>query len=131
MKQCILVYEDDQDLLDLSKMILEQRNYKVETRLYCDDIISDISLVKPDLILMDLWIPEIGGENAIKLMKNHKATQHIPVILFSANVGIEDIFKRTNADGFIKKPFEIHEFIDTSKEIFGAKQLSSSIKHTV
>jgi DNA-binding NtrC family response regulator len=113
MKQCILVYEDDQDLLDLSKMILEQRNYKVETRLYCDDIISDISLVKPDLILMDLWIPEIGGENAIKLMKNHKATQHIPVILFSANVGIEDIFKRTNADGFIKKPFEIHEFIDT------------------
>ena len=113
MKQCILVYEDDQDLLDLSKMILEQRNYKVETRLYCDDIISDISMVKPDLILMDLWIPEIGGENAIKLMKNHKATQHIPVILFSANVGIEDIFKRTNADGFIKKPFEIHEFIDT------------------
>jgi DNA-binding NtrC family response regulator len=113
MKQCILVYEDDQDLLDLSKMILEQRNYQVETRLYCDDIISDISLVKPDLILMDLWIPEIGGENAIKLMKNHKATQHIPVILFSANVGIEDIFKRTNADGFIKKPFEIHEFIDT------------------
>ena len=112
MKQCILVYDDDPDLLDLSKIILQQHNYQVETRIYCDDIISDISLVKPDLILMDLWIPEIGGENAIKLMKNNKATQHIPVILFSANVGIEDIFKRTNADGFIKKPFEIPEFIE-------------------
>ncbi len=112
MKQCILVYDDDPDLLELSKIILEQRNYRVETRIYCDDIIGDISLVKPDLILMDLWIPEIGGENAIKLMKDNKATQHIPVILFSANVGIEDVFKRTNADGFIKKPIEIPEFIE-------------------
>ncbi len=112
MKQCILVYDDDQDLLDLSKIILEQRNYQVETRVYCDDIIDDISLIKPDLILMDLWIPEIGGENAIKLMKNNKVTQHIPVILFSANAGIEDVFKRTNAAGFIKKPFAIPEFLE-------------------
>ena len=111
MKQCILVYDDDQDLLDVSKMILEQQNYQVETRIYCDDIIDDISLVKPDLILMDLWIPEIGGENAIKLVKNHQATQHIPFILFSANAEIEEVCKRTNADGFIKKPFEIDEFI--------------------
>ncbi len=112
MKQCILVYDDDQDLLDLSKIILQQRNYQVETRIYCDDIIDDIRLVKPDLILMDLWIPEIGGENAIKLMKNHKATQHIPVILFSANAGIEDVFKRTNVNGYLKKPFDVTHMLE-------------------
>jgi DNA-binding NtrC family response regulator len=112
MKQCVLVYDDDQDLLDLSKIILELRNYQVETRIYCDDIIDDISLVKPDLILMDLWIPEIGGENAITLMKNNKATQHIPVVLFSANAEIEDVFKRTNANGYLKKPFDVTHMLE-------------------
>ena len=69
----------------------------------------DISQVKPDIILMDLWIPEIGGENAISLMKNNKGTEHIPVVIFSANVEIEEIYKRANANGFLQKPFEMAE----------------------
>ena len=64
---------------------------------------------------MDLWIPEIGGENAINLVKNNKDTQHIPIILFSANAEIENVCKRTNANGFIKKPFELDEFRETIK----------------
>lgn len=59
------------------------------------------------MILMDLWIPEIGVENAINLMKNNKATQHIPVILFSAYAEIQEICHRANANGFLRKPFEI------------------------
>ncbi len=125
MKKCVLIYDDDQDLLDVSKMILEQRNYQVETRIHCDDIIDDISVVKPDLILMDLWIPEIGGENATNLVKNNKATQHIPVLLFSANAEIENVCKRTNANGFIKKPFDLNEFIETIKRhIWGKATLT-------
>ena len=85
MKKCILVFDDDTEILLVCKIILEQQNYRVETRLLCDNIIEDVHLVKPDMILMDLWIPEIGGENAIKLVKENEATQHIPVILFSAN----------------------------------------------
>jgi two-component system cell cycle response regulator DivK len=107
MKKCILVFDDDTEILLVCKIILEQQNYRIETRVLCDNIIEDVHLVKPDMILMDLWIPEIGGENAIKLVKENEATQHIPVILFSANAEIAAISKRVSADGFLSKPFEI------------------------
>ena len=106
MKKCILILDDDLEILSVCKIILEKQNYHVETRTSCDNIIKDILKVKPIMVLMDFWIPVIGGENAIKLMKNNKATQLIPVILFSASNKIEEIYERANADGFLKKPFE-------------------------
>jgi DNA-binding NtrC family response regulator len=112
MKKCILIYDDDAEILAVSKIILEKNNYRIETRLFCDNIIEDISDVKPDIILMDLWIPTIGGERAINLMKNNSTTSHIPIILFSANVEIEIIAKRTNANGSVKKPFDVHALVE-------------------
>ena len=111
MKKCILILDDDQEILSVSKIILEKKNYRVESKSCCDKIIETISLVKPDLILMDLRIPQIGGENAISLMKNNKGTDHIPVVIFSANAEIEEIYKRANANGFLKKPFEIADLL--------------------
>jgi len=112
MKKRILIFDDDLEILLVCKVILEQQNYHVETRTRCENIIEDIIEAKPDMILMDLWIPEIGGENAINLMKNKKAIQHIPIILFSANAEIVKICDRTNATGFLKKPFEIAALLD-------------------
>jgi DNA-binding NtrC family response regulator len=107
MKKCILIFDDDQEILFACKIILERGNFRLETRTSCDNIIADIIQIKPGIILMDLWIPEIGGENAINMMKNNKDTQHIPIILFSANAEIEEICSRANANGFLRKPFEI------------------------
>lgn len=112
MKKCILIYDDAAEILAVSKIILEKNNYRVETRLLCDNIIADISDVKPDIILMDLWIPKIGGESAITLMKNNSTTSHIPIILFSADIEIEIIGKRTNANGFLKKPFNVNSMLE-------------------
>ena len=117
MKKCILIFDEDPDILMVCKIILEGQNYRLETRVLCDNIIGDICQVKPDLILMDLWIPEIGGENAIKLMKKNDAAQHIPVILFSANTEIEEITQRTNATSFVKKPFKVPAMLQTIKQL--------------
>jgi DNA-binding response OmpR family regulator len=110
MKKTILIFDDDQEILFVCRVILEKQNFHVETRTYCDDIIEDTITTQPVLILMDLWIPVIGGENSIHLLKAKAATQYIPVIVFSANTDISEISKRINADGFIKKPFDITEF---------------------
>jgi DNA-binding response OmpR family regulator len=107
MKNCILIYDDDPDILTVCKLILNQHNYRVETRTHCTTILSDIVLINPDLILLDFWIPGIGGEKAVTIIKNDKGAQHIPIILFTANAEIEKIYKRIGADGFLKKPFEI------------------------
>jgi DNA-binding NtrC family response regulator len=115
MKKCVLIYDDDHDILSVCKIILSQHNYRVETMTLNTDIIDDIGRVKPDVILMDLWIPELGGEMAVNLVKNSKVAKHIPIILFSANTEIDEISKRTRADGFLKKPFEITTMLNVLK----------------
>lgn len=114
--KCILIYEDNQEILILCKTILTRKNYHVETRLRCENVVNDIDSVQPDLVLMDLWIPEIGGEKAVFLMKENPATRNIPVLLFSANSDIKEICKRTNADGYLEKPFDVKTFVSTIEQ---------------
>ncbi|WP_158858968.1 response regulator [Lunatibacter salilacus] len=114
--KCILIYEDNQEILILCKTILTRKHYRVETRLRCENVINDIDSVQPDLVLMDLWIPEIGGEKAVSLIKGNPATRDIPVLLFSANADIKEICKRTNANGYLEKPFDLKTFIATIEE---------------
>lgn len=110
--KCILLYEDDPEILFLCKKILAKNQYRVEALPKCDNVIDDIEIVKPNLILMDLNIPEIGGEKAIAMIKSNPATTHIPVLLFSASVGIKEICKKINANGYIEKPFNLSTFIE-------------------
>ena len=113
MKKNILIYDDDEEILLLCKIILKKYDYTIETLSRCDDVMSDIERVKPDFILMDLWIPEMGGEKAVKIIKENNSTEHIPVFLFSANTDIEEITEKINANGFIAKPFDLKTFIST------------------
>jgi DNA-binding NtrC family response regulator len=116
MEKCVLIYDDDLETLNVCQVILRNRNYRVETLAHCENIIGDVLEKKPDLILMDLWIPEIGGENAVVLMKENPATRDVPVILFSANDDIEKISSRIHANGFLKKPFDISIFLKTIED---------------
>ena len=113
MQKTILIYDDDLEILTVCKAILGFENYRVETLANCENIIEDIKRIKPDIILMDLWIPKSGGENAINIMHENEETKDVPVILFSANDEIEKITKRINANGYLKKPFDISEFRKT------------------
>jgi CheY-like chemotaxis protein len=61
---------------------------------------------------MDLRIPSFGGDRATEIIKNNEKTRHIPVIMYSADIRIETIAEKVHADAFIKKPFDIDEFID-------------------
>lgn len=109
----ILIYDDDQEILTMCTIVLKKFHYQVKTLSRCEHVIVDIENYQPNLILMDLWIPEIGGEKAVKLVKDNPKTSHIPVLLFSANSDINDICKRVNADGYISKPFNLTVFKDT------------------
>lgn len=122
MEKCILIYDDDVEISAVTKIILEKRKYHVETRTRCDDIIKEVNAINPDLVFMDLWIPRTGGESALKLMKQNEPTRHIPVILFSANDLIEEVCKRSNADGYLKKPFSINNLVQLVEDIISKKK---------
>jgi DNA-binding response OmpR family regulator len=118
MNKCVLIYDDDKVILDLCKAILRPKNYQVETRERCENIIQDALTLSPDLILIDLWIPEIGGEKAINLLRENENFNPIPVIIFSADTEIAKIAHRAKAQGYIEKPFDIHKFLKLIEDHF-------------
>jgi CheY-like chemotaxis protein len=111
----ILIFDDEHDILEVTELALG-RYYEVKG---CDNVEEPVTLAKsfkPSLILMDIWIPDIGGEEATRRLKDNDETKDIPVVMFSANQEIQDIADRAGADGFIKKPFNLKalkEYIDT------------------
>ena len=116
MKKCVLIYDDDESILFLCKAILAKHDYRVETMLHTEDVIADIDRIQPDIILMDLWIPLLGGEVAIKMIKENPTTKHIPVIVFSANSELKEISKNINANGYLEKPFNIDLLKETIEQ---------------
>lgn len=119
MKKKILIYDDDQEILLLCKAILSKYNFVVETLSTCENILTDIQKFNPHVILMDLWIPQIGGEKAIEIIKQNETTKQTPVLIFSANADIKEISEKVNADGYIEKPFTISTFIETIQKHLG------------
>ncbi|ELR71282.1 Chemotaxis regulator - transmits chemoreceptor signals to flagelllar motor components CheY [Fulvivirga imtechensis AK7] len=106
MKKTILICDDDKDILELCTFILI-KNYHIKTAPEISSARHLIAEQQPDLVLMDLWIPKIGGEAALSELKKSPDTASIPIILFSANEKIKTIASDLNADGYIKKPFSV------------------------
>jgi len=102
----VLVADDDRDLLFLVKMELEREGFRVEIA-HNGEGISTVALNKPiDLILLDISMDGVNGDDICRELKAHKILSAIPIILFSANEDLEQIACECGADGFIAKPFE-------------------------
>lgn len=105
----ILICDDDKFITEVTRKILERQGYGVHTLEDCNDLLENVMRLKPDLILMDLMIPVIGGDAAVRLLKHNPGTQDIPVIIFSGDSEIGKIASESEADDFIKKPFSLLE----------------------
>lgn len=115
----ILLIDDEKDLLQVTKTILMSK-YEVHLAYHLEDPVTLINKIKPHLVLIDVSIPKIGGEEAVKLLKKNKETQNIPVYLFSANSDIKKIATKAGADGYLTKPFNVKElkrFIDANIKV--------------
>jgi two-component system, OmpR family, alkaline phosphatase synthesis response regulator PhoP len=106
-KKKILVCDDDEGIAEVVKIVLTEKGYEVEVLYECKEINKQVKKIKPDLIILDLWIPEIGGEQATKILKADQATKGIPIIILSAHRDTEKIARRAGADDFLNKPFDI------------------------
>jgi two-component system cell cycle response regulator DivK len=103
----VLIFDDDTDLLEVCSLILSARNFEVVVKERCTEILNDVDEHNPDVILMDNWIPDIGGVKATRLLKNSDTHRHIPVIFFSANNNVSDLAAEAGADYSLQKPFDI------------------------
>ena len=107
MQKRILIFDDNTDILELCTLILESAGYKIQTSTHSNSIAEEASAFSPDLILMDNWLPDLGGIAATKILKNNPLLKNIPVIYFSANNEVKILAKNAGADDYLAKPFDI------------------------
>lgn len=112
----ILVIDDDKPILELVKSILDNEGHVVETVSNWTVVFDKIRQYKPDLIILDIFISGSDGRVICKELKKSKTTTNIPVILFSATNRLEAYTKDSNAQAYLKKPFEATELINIVKE---------------
>ena len=105
----VMIYDDDPDLLNVCKLILELKNFEVAGRETCSAILEDLKQYHPDVILMDNRIPDVGGVKATRLIKESNEFGHIPVIFFSAHNDIVELAAEAGADYALQKPFDMDE----------------------
>ena len=109
----ILVIEDNEDNLSLMRLLLERANYEV---LSAVDGFSGLELAqaeRPDLILLDLAMPEIDGWAVARRLKGDIITRSIPIIAVTAHALPKDRERAFDAgcDAFIVKPFSVSKLI--------------------
>lgn len=105
----IVIFDDDVDILEILTYLLTEKGWDVHTRTTCNNIVEIISEKKPNVILMDNWIPDTGGIKATQLLKSHPEFGQVPVIYFSANNDVEALSQKAGADAYIAKPFDLDE----------------------
>jgi CheY-like chemotaxis protein len=117
----ILWIDDEPDILFLCSAILGKHGHKVYTLQNSRNLLNTISETKPDVILLDHWMPDITGVEIAKRLKNSPYA-NIPIIMCTSNPEIKDEAKEAGADCFVTKPFTIEQIEHT---IMLAAQLHS------
>lgn len=118
----ILVVEDNHAILDVITLILQSEAYKVTGLNKSADMMSHIDFVKPDLIILDIMLPDADGRELLKQLRSEEHTKDIPVLMISARYTAENVehgaFK---PNGFLAKPFDIDELLDRIEGILAGK----------
>lgn len=116
MSKKILVCDDDQGILEVIKIVLEKEGFEVKLLANGRGIQKIIKDYKPDLILLDIWMPGVDGEEITKILKKTEETSKIPIVVISALNTTEKIAQESGADDFLEKPFDISDLVKIVKK---------------
>ena len=105
----VVIFDDDEDILSICTYVLEERGWEVHTFTNCNDVTQKVAQVVPDVILMDNRIPDAGGIEATRELKNTEKLKNIPVIYFSADSDIQSLAANAGAEAFLAKPFDLND----------------------
>jgi DNA-binding response OmpR family regulator len=115
----ILAVDDDNDIVDIIKIILEDEGYEVSTLTNGRDVMQAISLQRPDLILLDVMLGGIDGRDICRAIKNDALLSDIPIVMISASHNLHNLLtEQGSPDDFLAKPFDIDHLIKKVKKQF-------------
>ncbi|MBI2359388.1 MAG: response regulator [Deltaproteobacteria bacterium] len=120
-KKTIMVVDDNPDIVTIVKTILEGRGYSVQCAYSGLEVFNLLGEQKPDLIILDIMLPQMDGLEVLTKLKGASETATIPVILLTAKVQYEDVLGgyKLGADYYITKPFTSTQLINGINLLLG------------
>jgi two-component system phosphate regulon response regulator PhoB len=118
-KPKILVVDDEPDAVELVEFNLKQNGYDVVTAADGEEALEKARAVLPDLIILDLMLPEVDGTEVCKILRRDQRTQAIPIIMLTAKAAEIDrvLGLELGADDYVTKPFSPRELILRVKKL--------------
>jgi len=113
----VLIADDDVDLLDMVKMLLSRAGFAISTIATGKFFFEKVTTVKPDIILLDVFLGDTDGRSLCQLVKTDPQYQDIPVILYSAGYISNSSISYSKANAFFSKPFDIKELVAKIKAL--------------
>ncbi len=120
----IFLLEDDREIQRMLKEYLEKNKFSLETFSNAESLYVFLRKEKPDLILLDLMLPDADGIEVCKYLKSKEEYENIPIIIISAKTEEMDrvIGLEIGADDYICKPFSLRELLARIKVILKRKE---------
>ena len=123
MKKKILIVDDEEDILHFLELVLREKGYEVATAANGQDALTRAQIEKPDLVLLDIMMPQMDGWEVLKLLRVDDETANIPVAMLSARTEAKDRVQglQEGAIDYICKPFSLGELLAKIETIFGGE----------
>ncbi len=117
-KTTILVVDDDEDLVSYIQFLLEEAGYNVIISYKGGDAVNLAKRHLPDLILLDINLPTVGGFQLCRELKANPKTEHIPIIMVSAQEKMSDYIRaaQEGAESYVGKPIHKDELLGKIKK---------------
>jgi DNA-binding response OmpR family regulator len=113
-KQKILLVDDEEDILDFLELILEEQGYSIIKANSGKEALASAQVHRPELILLDVMMPEMDGWEVLKLLKADEEVADIPVAMLTARTEMKDKIQglQEGAIDYICKPFSTKELLE-------------------
>lgn len=118
----VLIVDDDERVREYVRVNLEMEGYAVREARSADEGLGVLEEVSPDLILLDVMMPEVDGWEMLRRVQQRHGVGAIPVVMFSGKINEQSAAEATarGAQGFVGKPFDPQQLIEQAKQLLPA-----------
>ncbi len=133
MAKKILAVDDEKHIVRLVQINLQKAGYEVATAGTGREALERVGEFEPDLIVMDVMMPEMDGFEALKKLKENPETRDIPVIMLTAKAQDADVFRgwQSGADLYLTKPFNPAELLSFVKRLLTNQEAAAEKTYSI
>ncbi len=117
----IMIADDSPTIVEITKAMLKEEGYDIVTASNGTEALQKIKEEKPDLVLLDVMMPDMDGYSALQALRKGAKPgdpDYVHVVIITSKDKMRDLFELEGVDGFLVKPFFRTELLDKIAEVF-------------